>query len=76
MATKFDIVERVWLGSAVHQSFLGGRPELLHSLAAVLVVVKPHLGIFPSEVIGTGLLILLGDGVVAAVLLALSLIHI
>jgi glycerol uptake facilitator protein len=42
------------------------------SLAAVLVVVKPHLGIFPSEVIGTGMLILLGDGVVAAVLLAKS----
>ena len=45
---------------------------MLHSLAAVLVVVKPYLGIFPSEVIGTGLLILLGDGVVAAVLLAKS----
>jgi glycerol uptake facilitator protein len=30
------------------------------------------LGIFPSEVIGTALLILLGDGVVAAVLLAKS----
>lgn len=45
------------------------------SLAAVLVKVTPvfpHLGIFPSEVIGTALLILLGDGVVAAVLLAKS----
>ena len=42
-------------------------------LAAVLVVVhKPHLGIVGSEIIGTGLLILLGDGVVAAVLLAKS----
>jgi glycerol uptake facilitator protein len=47
----------------------------LGSLAAVLVKVTPvfpHLGIFPSEVIGTALLILLGDGVVAAVLLAKS----
>jgi glycerol uptake facilitator protein len=43
------------------------------SLAAVLVVIhKPHLGIVGSEIIGTGLLILLGDGVVAAVLLAKS----
>jgi glycerol uptake facilitator protein len=32
----------------------------------------PHLGIVPGEIIGTGLLILLGDGVVAAVLLAKS----
>ena len=46
---------------------------MLNSLAAVLVVVhKPHLGIVGSEIIGTGLLILLGDGVVAAVLLAKS----
>src|ERR1700682_1644090 len=30
------------------------------------------MGIFPSEVIGTAILILLGDGVVAAVLLAKS----
>jgi glycerol uptake facilitator protein len=47
----------------------------LGSLAAVVVKVTPvfpHLGIFPSEVIGTALLILLGDGVVAAVLLAKS----
>ena len=42
-------------------------------LAAVAVVINlPHLGIIPSEIIGTGLLILLGDGVVAAVLLAKS----
>jgi glycerol uptake facilitator protein len=46
---------------------------LLSALAAVVVVVhKPHLGIVGSEIIGTGLLILLGDGVVAAVLLAKS----
>jgi len=46
---------------------------LFAHLAAVLVVVhKPHLGIVGSEIIGTGLLILLGDGVVAAVLLAKS----
>ena len=32
----------------------------------------PTLGIVPSEIIGTGILILLGDGVVAAVLLAKS----
>ena len=43
------------------------------SLAAVLVVIhNPHLSIIPSEIIGTGMLILLGDGVVAAVLLAKS----
>ena len=42
-------------------------------LAAIAVVIHlPHLGIIPSEIIGTGLLILLGDGVVAAVLLAKS----
>jgi glycerol uptake facilitator protein len=43
----------------------------LGSLAAV-VVHLPKLGIIPSEIIGTGILILLGDGVVAAVLLAKS----
>jgi glycerol uptake facilitator protein len=43
----------------------------LGSLAAV-VVHFPKLGIIPSEIIGTGMLILLGDGVVAAVLLAKS----
>jgi glycerol uptake facilitator protein len=37
-----------------------------------VVIHKPHLGIVPGETIGTGLLILLGDGVVAAVLLAKS----
>jgi glycerol uptake facilitator protein len=37
-----------------------------------VVIHKPHLGIVPAETIGTGLLILLGDGVVAAVLLAKS----
>lgn len=42
-------------------------------LGAVVVVSHfPKLGIIPSEIIGTGLLILLGDGVVAAVLLAKS----
>jgi len=45
---------------------------LLSSIAAVVVVIHKHLGIIPSEIIGTGLLILLGDGVVAAVLLAKS----
>jgi glycerol uptake facilitator len=46
----------------------------LSALAAVTVVAIhfPHLGIFPAEVIGTAMLILLGDGVVAAVLLAKS----
>jgi len=45
----------------------------LSSLAAVVVQLKfPHLAIIPAEIIGTGLLILLGDGVVAAVLLAKS----
>jgi glycerol uptake facilitator protein len=46
----------------------------LSAIAAVTVVALhfPHLGIFPSEVIGTAILILLGDGVVAAVLLAKS----
>ena len=43
-------------------------------IGAVVIAVKhfPHLSIIPSEIIGTGLLILLGDGVVAAVLLAKS----
>jgi glycerol uptake facilitator protein len=42
--------------------------------AVVLVGVLPknHIGIIPGEIIGTGILILLGDGVVAAVLLAKS----
>jgi glycerol uptake facilitator protein len=45
----------------------------LDVLSAVVVVAHfPKLGIIPSEIIGTGLLILLGDGVVAAVLLAKS----
>jgi glycerol uptake facilitator protein len=46
----------------------------LSAFSAVTVVVNlPHLlGIIPSEIIGTGTLILLGDGVVAAVLLAKS----
>jgi glycerol uptake facilitator protein len=43
----------------------------LGAIAAVAVHL-PKLGIIPSEIIGTGLLILLGDGVVAAVLLAKS----
>jgi glycerol uptake facilitator protein len=43
----------------------------LGALAAVAVHI-PKLGIIPSEIIGTGILILLGDGVVAAVLLAKS----
>jgi glycerol uptake facilitator protein len=38
----------------------------------VVAVHFPTLGIIPSEIIGTALLILLGDGVVAAVLLANS----
>jgi glycerol uptake facilitator protein len=43
-------------------------------LGAVVVSVRsfPHLSIIPAEIIGTALLILLGDGVVAAVLLAKS----
>ena len=42
--------------------------------AGVVVVTlsKSHIGIIPAEIIGTALLILLGDGVVAAVLLAKS----
>ena len=45
----------------------------MSALAAVVVHIHiPHLGIVPSEIIGTGILILLGDGVVAAVLLAKS----
>ena len=43
------------------------------AIAAVVVALHfPHLGIIPSEIIGTAILILLGDGVVAAVLLAKS----
>ena len=43
------------------------------TLAAVVAVLpKSHLSIIGGEIIGTGLLILLGDGVVAAVLLAKS----
>jgi glycerol uptake facilitator protein len=42
----------------------------LGALAAVVVHLHfPTLGIIPSEIIGTAILILLGDGVVAAVLL-------
>ncbi len=45
----------------------------MDALAAVVVhIVPPHLGIVPGEIIGTAILILLGDGVVAAVLLAKS----
>jgi glycerol uptake facilitator protein len=46
----------------------------LGAISAVVVVAThfPKLGIIPSEIIGTALLILLGDGVVAAVLLAKS----
>jgi glycerol uptake facilitator protein len=40
--------------------------------ANVQLIRRIHMGIFPSEVIGTAVLILLGDGVVAAVLLAKS----
>jgi len=40
--------------------------------AVVLVLPKSHLSIIGGEIIGTALLILLGDGVVAAVLLAKS----
>ena len=39
---------------------------------AAVAIHLPKLGIVPSEIIGTGILILLGDGVVAAVLLAKS----
>ena len=38
--------------------------------ANVQLIGGSNMGIFPSEVIGTAVLILLGDGVVAAVLLA------
>ena len=45
----------------------------MSSLGVVVVAIHlPTLGIVPSEIIGTGTLILLGDGVVAAVLLAKS----
>ena len=44
------------------------------AISAVVVLVHhyPTLGIIPSEIIGTAILILLGDGVVAAVLLSKS----
>ena len=43
---------------------------MVATLAAVVVKIHfPTLGIIPSEIIGTAILILLGDGVVAAVLL-------
>ncbi len=46
---------------------------MVAAIGAVVVHIKfPKLGIIPAEIIGTGLLILLGDGVVAAVLLAKS----
>ena len=47
---------------------------MLANAAVVVVGILPksHLGIIPSEIIGTALLILLGDGVVAAVLLSKS----
>ncbi|HEY1512070.1 MAG TPA: MIP/aquaporin family protein [Solirubrobacteraceae bacterium] len=45
----------------------------MSAIAAVAVSVHfPHLSIIPAEIIGTAILILLGDGVVAAVLLAKS----
>ena len=44
----------------------------LHLGLVVITLSKSHIGIIPSEIIGTALLILLGDGVVAAVLLAKS----
>jgi glycerol uptake facilitator protein len=44
----------------------------LGALAAVTAVHLPTLGIIPSEIIGCAILILLGDGVVAAVLLSKS----
>jgi glycerol uptake facilitator protein len=45
----------------------------LSALAAAVVAIKlPHLSIISAEIIGTAILILLGDGVVAAVLLAKS----
>ena len=45
----------------------------MSTIAAVVVHLHiPHLGIVPGEIIGTAILILLGDGVVAAVLLAKS----
>ena len=45
----------------------------MSAIGAVVVAIHfPTLGIIPSEIIGTGILILLGDGVVAAVVLAKS----
>ena len=47
---------------------------MLANAAVVVVGILPksHIGIIPGEIIGTAILILLGDGVVAAVLLAKS----
>jgi len=44
----------------------------MHAAVVVVTLSKSHIGIIPAEIIGTALLILLGDGVVAAVLLAKS----
>src|SRR5690349_2193113 len=44
----------------------------MHLGAVVITLSKTHIGIIPGEIIGTAILILLGDGVVAAVLLAKS----
>jgi glycerol uptake facilitator protein len=44
----------------------------MHAGVVVVTLSKSHIGIIPAEIIGTALLILLGDGVVAAVLLAKS----
>jgi glycerol uptake facilitator protein len=44
----------------------------MHLAVVVVTLAKSHIGIIPAEIIGTALLILLGDGVVAAVLLAKS----
>ncbi len=47
----------------------------MSAIVGAVVAVKVHfptLGIIPAEIIGTGILILLGDGVVAAVLLSKS----
>jgi len=44
----------------------------MHAAVVVVTLSKSHIGIIPAEIIGTALLILLGDGVVAGVLLAKS----
>src|SRR5450432_1079219 len=44
----------------------------MHAGVVVVTLSKSHIGIIPAEIIGTALLILLGDGVVAGVLLAKS----